>query len=77
MVRHAKCHGVADVDKFMNESGLTLDKVQIVYGLAKFGGDYYVFYDDGKPLPEKKRKAPETTVEADGELQLVPMDRKG
>lgn len=45
MVKHQKCHGVNDVDKFLNDSGLRLDQVQIVYGLSKFGGDYYVFYE--------------------------------
>jgi hypothetical protein len=46
MIKHQKCHGVADVDKFMNSNGLTLQQVQICFGMAKFGGDYYVFYDD-------------------------------
>lgn len=45
MVKHQKCHGVNDVDKFLNDAGLRLDQVQIVYGLSKFGGDYYVFYE--------------------------------
>ena len=55
MVKHEKCHGVSDVDKFLNRSGLRLDQVQIVYGLSKFGGDYYVFYDtdDVKATEEK------------------------
>ena len=70
MIRHQKCHGVSDVDKFLNDSGLRLDQVQIVYGLAKFGGDYYVFYEapDEKP---SRRKPPEP----DDNLQLVPVDK--
>ena len=66
MVKHQKCHGVSDVDKFLNDSGLRLDQVQIVYGLAKFGGDYYVFYDtddvkatEEKPAEPAKRKPKE------------------
>lgn len=64
MIKHQKCHGVADVDKFINSSGLRLDQVQIVYGMSKFGGDYYVFYDDS---PDEKPGNPpesfkETTV---------------
>ena len=53
MVKHQKCHGVADVDKFINSSGLRLDQVQIVYGLSKFGGDYYVFYESPAGKPER------------------------
>jgi len=70
MVKHEKCHGVSDVDKFLNRSGLRLDQVQIVYGLSKFGGDYYVFYDapDEKP---SRRKQPEP----DDTLELVPVDK--
>lgn len=70
MVKHEKCHGVSDVDKFLNRSGLRLDQVQIVYGLSKFGGDYFVFYDapDEKP---SRRKAPEP----DDTLELVPVDK--
>ena len=70
MVKHQKCHGVNDVDKFLNDSGLRLDQVQIVYGLAKFGGDYFVFYEapDEKP---SRRKPPEP----DDNLQLVPVDK--
>ena len=53
MVKHQKCHGVNDVDKFLNDSGLRLDQVQIVYGLSKFGGDYYVFYESPAGKPER------------------------
>jgi hypothetical protein len=58
MVRHQKCHGVGDVDKFLNDTGLSLKDVQIVYGMSKFGGDYYVFYEDS---PGKSQETPETT----------------
>ena len=73
MIRHQKCHGVSDVDKFLNDSGLKLDQVQIVYGLSKFGGDYYVFYDE----PAKKPKMDKSTaMTSDGqELLLVPVER--
>ena len=57
MVRHQKCHGVADVDKFINSAGLRLDQVQVVYGMSRVGGDYYVFYETPAP-PAKKRTSP-------------------
>lgn len=80
MIRHQKCHGVSDVDKFMNGNKLRLDQVQIVYGLSRVGGDYYVFYDDsdieddGTVPATKARKTPEPP-DPNGELQLIPVDR--
>ena len=70
MVKHQKCHGVADVDKFINSSGLRLDQVQIVYGLAKFGGGYYVFYEAPDEKPSRRKPS-----EPDDSIQLVPADR--
>ena len=60
--------GVSDVEDFLNEKGLHLDQVQIVYGLSKFGGDYYVFYDDPDVKPKAKRTpkdAPKDAPKAD------------
>lgn len=68
MIKHQKCHGVGDVDKFLNDSGLSLRDVQIVYGMSKFGGDYYVFYE---AAPAQKKEITE-----DGqELILTPVER--
>ena len=55
MIKHEKLNGVADVDKFLNKSGLKLPQVQIVYAVQKFGGNYFVFYDtdDVKATEEK------------------------
>lgn len=58
MIKHQKCHGVGDVDKFLNDNGLSLQEVRIVYGMSKFAGDYYVFYEDS---PGKPRESPEIT----------------
>lgn len=55
MVKHQKCHGVNDVDKFLNNSGLRLDQVQIVYGLTRVGGDYFVFYEDPDEKPSRRK----------------------
>lgn len=80
MVKHQKCHGVGDVDKFLNNTNLRLDQVQIVYGLSRVGGDYYVFYNDydlendGTDPAIKARKMPEPP-DPNGELQLIPVDR--
>jgi len=66
MIKHEKLNGVADVDKFMNKSGLKLPQVQIVYAVQKFGGNYFVFYDtddvkvtEEKPVEPTKRKPKE------------------
>lgn len=52
MVKHQKCDGVAEVDAFINGSGLSLSQVQIVSVAGKFGSHYMVFYeprDEGTP----------------------------
>ena len=68
MIKHQKCHGVGDVDKFLNDSGLSLRDVQIVYGMSKFGGDYYVFYE--------QRPAQKKEITEDGqELILTPVEK--
>ena len=66
MIRHEKLNGVADVDKFLNKSGLKLPQVQIVYAVQKFGGNYFVFYDaddvkmtEEAPAEPAKRKPKE------------------
>lgn len=66
MIKHEKLNGVADVDKFLNKSGLKLPQVQIVYAVQKFGGNYFVFYDtddvkatEEKPVEPAKRKPKE------------------
>lgn len=72
MVKHEKCHGVNDVDSFLNSKGLSLKDVQIAYGLSKFGGDYFVFYEEeARP---KKKKVPATTEDGQ-ELVLTPVER--
>lgn len=71
MVKHQKCHGVSDVDRFLNDSGLSLKEVQIVYGMSKFGGDYYVFYESA-PEPRKKTTA---TTDDGQELILTPVEK--
>ena len=62
MVTHERCHGVGDVEKFLNKAGLHLDQVQIVYGSSgRCGGDYYVFYEveDKTPARPKLKKVKE------------------
>lgn len=66
MIKHEKLNGVADVDKFLNKSGLKLPQVQIVYAVQKFGGNYFVFYDtddvnstEDAPAEPAKRKPKE------------------
>lgn len=68
MVKHQKCHGVGDVEKFLNGRGMSLKDVQITYAVSKFGGDYYVFYEE--PVLPKK----EMTVDGE-ELILTPVDQ--
>lgn len=64
MVTHEKCHGVSDVEKFLNDAGLHLDQVQIVYGSAgRCGGSYYVFYEVEKPAPQRPTRPPAKLVE--------------
>lgn len=70
MVKHQKCHGVSDVDKFLNGSGLRLDQVQIVYGLTRVGGDYFVFYEAPDEKPSRRK-----TSEPDDNLRHVPVDK--
>lgn len=72
MVTHEKCHGVNDVDSFLNSRGLSLKDVQIVYGMSKFGGDYFVFYEE-EAKPKKKRAS--ATMDDGQELVLTPVER--
>lgn len=72
MVKHEKCHGVNDVDNFLNSRGLSLKDVQIAYGMSKFGGDYYVFYEE-EAKPKKKRTP--ATMDDGQELVLTPVER--
>ena len=75
MITHQKCHGVSDVDKFLNSSGLRLDQVQIVYGMSKFGGDYYVYYDDSPEKPEKLPEKPGKLPASFEETMITLCDR--
>ena len=65
MITHVKCDKVADVDKFLNKSGLKPSEVQITHATTGYQSFYMVFYDDPEltPKTKKKAKAPDVTPE--------------
>lgn len=65
MVTHVKCDKVADVDKFLNKSGLKPSEVQITHVTTGYQSFYMVFFDDPELTPKKKTKAkaPDATLE--------------
>lgn len=79
MIKHEKLNGVADVDKFLNKSGLKLPQVQIVYAVQKFGGNYFVFYDtdDVKETEEKPVQSTGRKPKVATESELVLTDVTG
>ena len=45
VMHHQVSGGVDNVDKWLNENGLTLDKVQITFMYNPRGSKYMVFYE--------------------------------
>lgn len=73
MITHVKCEKVADVDKFLNKSGLKPSEAQITHVTTGYQSFYMVFYDDPELTPKKKTKvkAPEVTSEPEARTESV------